>query len=296
MADLTGGKRCTRLRRPSAWLCPALLCASLLFQMVACSGTDSTGTSASSLSTDEQIRQAMEIGERARLSAVAWIKAEPTMARYGSLRWVSGGTSGLRRMEAMDLPGDEPVRPWFSAPPWVVADGVFYFQGPTEAADSNGRSWYKITPAGVQHLAESAKASEKGQVQAVLDHIRFMLWADPLWVIENMEITEVGGALQDSDGVVGGSLAGRLPNPDTYSPELEAARALLEGSSAGWQTPELIPGSGSISASLETDRQGRPIILQYMGPDGLVWEWEFASASDEVSEPSGAADWFPSPG
>gem|GEM_PF-5874988 len=117
-------------------------------------------------------------------------------------------------------------------------------------------------------MAESVAASERGQVLAVLDQIRFMLWVDPLWVIENMEITEVGWG--GGDG--GGSVAGLLPNPDTYSPELEAARILVEGSSAGWQTPELFPESG-ISASMEADRQGRPTVLYYMGPGGVVWEW-----------------------
>ena len=284
--------------RRSAWLYPALLCCALLLQVVAGCGGDSSGSPGDSLSAEEQIKEAMKTAERAREIAIAWIKAEPTMAQYSNLRWVSGGGNGLRGMEAPDLPGNEPVRPWFSGPPWVLSEGTFYFQDPVKSAGSDERSWYKLTPTGVLHLAESVKASEKEQVVAVLDHVRFMLWADPLWVIENMEITEAGGLLQDAEGVTGSSFGGRLPNPDTYAPELEAARALLEGSYDTWQTPDLYgptPGAaGAISANLEIDRQGRPTILQFKGPDGLVWDWEFARTSEEVSAPSGAADWLPS--
>jgi hypothetical protein len=287
-----------KLRRPGAWLYPALLCGALLLQTITGCGTGSSGSSAGSLSAEEQIKEAMETAERARETAVAWIKAEPTMAQYSNLRWVSAGRGGPRGMVALDLLGDEPVRPWFSGPPWVLAEGTFYFQDPAKAAGSDERSWYKLTPTGVLHLAESAKASEREQILAVLDHVRFMLWADPLWVIENMEITEAGGLLQDAGGVIGSSFAGRLPNPDTYAPELEAARTLSEGSSDTWQTPDLYgptPGAaGATSASLEVDREGRPTLLQFKGPDGLVWDWEFARTSEEVSAPSGAADWLPS--
>ena len=283
MLDSCGGEGCTRLRHPSFWLYPAIVCA-LLLQVLAGCGTGSPASTASSLSAEELIQQAMETAERHREAAVAWIKAEPTMAQYESLRWVSGGGGGVRRMETLDLPGPERVRPWFSAPPWVLTEGAFYFQDPAKAAGSAERRWYKITPTNVLHLAESAEAPEKEQVLAALDQVRFMLWADPLWVIENMEIREGGGS----------SFAGRIPNPDTFSPALEAARALLEGSTAEWQTPELEPGPGSISANLEADSQGRPKILQYRGPDGVVWDWEFARTSDEVAEPAGAAEWPPS--
>lgn len=232
--------------------------------------------------------------ERVRAGAVDWIKAEPTAAWFEELRWLSSSGGGLREIEAtMDSSAPAQVLPPLSRPPWVLAEGEFYFQDLGKPADSGERRWYKITPSSLLQLAESEEVAEKDKARAVLEQTLLMIRVDPLWILENFQV-ESFWERSEKDQMpadFGYEMTGSLPRPETYSPQLEAAFALL-----GLDTPEgkSEPGVGLPSVTLVLDLQGRPLSLIVFSQreDHRSWYWRsFERTTQEAQIPSDADDW-----
>lgn len=249
-----------------------------------------TSASSTSLSPEQETERTMLVGRQVQEAAAMWLGEQSTVAQYDGFRWL-GAANGLRGMTLLEQPGTGQLGSASVRPPWIIADNVIYLRDETGKHGLPGGEWLRVTPRSLLRAAEAGTGSTKEQVRAALDQIRFVLWADPLWVVESMDVTEVATGRQDDEGVIAGTISGTLPNPDAYWPELQAARRLVESGSDSWQTPLLVPGVPGISASLETDRQGRPVALRYLGPDGRIWEWEFEETSETVREPLGADEW-----